>query len=411
MFRPANSPPHLITLVLLTAISVLTLNMYIPSLAAMGKELDVSYAEISLSLSLYMALTAVLQIIMGPIADRFGRRPVIVWSLIAFLVASIGCALAPDYLTFMAFRLLQGTAVSAAALARAIVRDTSPPNEAAVRLGKIGMAMALAPMIAPMIGGILESFFGWRSNFWAFTGMALALLWLSWTDVGETNPSKSTSIMEQLRKYPVVALSKAFWSYTFCLSFCAGVFFSYITGVPLIGFEHFGMSPGAIGAVMGIPPIGFLIGNWVTTRIGSSVALSSMMIWGRIVNLALLAIGLGVLLVGATHPAAFFVWMIAIGIGNGLSMPAANAGAMSVRPDMAGTAAGLSGAFAIFMGAVASAITGATLTISNHPETFFGILIAFGIAGLFAALPARAAERLRDTEAAQDPRSAESPEN
>lgn len=397
MFRPAKSPSSLTTLVLLTAISVLTLNMYIPSLTAMSLEFDVSYAEISLSLSLYMALTAILQIIMGPVSDRFGRRPVIVWSLVIFLIASIGCATAQDYWTFMTFRLLQGTVVSAAALARAIVRDTSSPNEAAVRLGKIGMAMALGPMIAPMVGGILEGAFGWRSNFWAFTGMAVALFWLTWTDVGETNPSESSSILEQLRKYPLIALNKGFWSYTLCMSFSLGVFFTYVTGVPLIALEHFGMSPAAIGAVMGLPPLGFMIGNWITSRIGNRVALSSMMIWGRIVTLVFLAIGFAVLLVGATHPAAFFVWMIAIGVGNGLTMPAGNAGAMSVRPDMAGTAAGLSGAFAILMGAAASAITGATLTISNDLETFFGILIAFGIAGLFAALLARAAERSQET--------------
>ncbi len=398
MFRPAVSPPGLSTLVLLTAISVLTLNMYVPSLAAMGTDFDVSYAEISLSLSLYMAVTAVLQIIMGPISDRFGRRPVIIWSLVVFLVASIGCAVAQEYWTFMAFRMLQGTVVSAAALSRAIVRDTSEPNEAAVRLGKIGMAMALAPMLAPMLGGVLEGVFGWRSNFWAFSGLAVALFWLTWTDVGETKPAGSSTIMEQLRKYPVIALDPGFWSYTLCIAFSLGVFFTYITGVPLIAVEHYGLSPAAIGAAMGIPPLGFLLGNWITIRIGNRVALSSMMIRGRIVTLAFLVIGLVVLLFGATHPAAFFTWMIAIGIGNGLTVPAGSAGAMSVRPDMAGTAAGLSGAFAILMGAVASAITGAALTVSNHPLTLFAILIAFGIAGLVSALPARNAEKLQPAE-------------
>lgn len=393
MFRTATTPPGLTTLVLLTGISVLTLNMYIPSLAAMGADLGVTYAEISLSLSLYMALTALLQIIIGPVSDRHGRRPVILWSLAVFLIASVGCALAQNYWTFMAFRMLQGSVVSAAALARAIVRDTSEPQEAAARLGTIGIAMALAPMLGPMAGGVLEGVFGWRSNFWIFTGMAIVLLWLVWADVGETNPAPSSSIGQQLRKYPAVVLNLGFWSYTLCMSFSVGVFFVYITGVPLVATERFGMSPALVGAALGLPPVGFMFGNWVTSRIGSRVALSKMMIWGRVITFVSLCAGLAVWLAGFTHPAAFFAWMIAIGIGNGLTLPAGNVGAMSVRPDLAGTAAGLSGAFVILVGGFASAATGTILTLSPTPTMLFVILIAFALAGLVLAFPARVTER------------------
>ncbi|NRA99054.1 MAG: multidrug effflux MFS transporter [Rhodobacteraceae bacterium] len=392
MLRPATSQPGLTTLVVLTGASVLTLNMYLPSLAALADDFGVTYAQASLSLSLFMVLMAVLQIVIGPISDRMGRRPVIFWTTVIFVIASIGCAMAQNFTTFLAFRMVQAAVVAAGALPRAIVRDTSPPQEAMARLGTIGIAMALAPMLSPMLGGVLGDLFGWRSNFWFFSSLGLFMLWLIWVDLGETNRAPEASLGAQFRKYPRVALDRGFWSYSLCLGFSLGVFFSYVTGVPLVAGETFGMSPTMIGAAMGLPPIGFMLGNTITARVGRRVSLSSMMITGRAVTLVGLVGAGACLMLEIDHPAAFFTWMIAIGVGNGLTLPAANAGAMSTHPDMAGTAAGLSGAFGLFMGAVATALTGALLQISPTPLVLLVILAAYGLAGLAAALPARKIE-------------------
>lgn len=393
MFRPSLSPPGLTTLVMLTGASVLAINMYLPTLADLAGDLSVSYAQASLSLSLFMILSAILQLVFGPIADRVGRRPVILFGFAVFSIASIGCALARDFQTFMVFRMIQTAVAVGATLPRAIVRDTSPPHEAAARLGKIGIAMALAPMLGPMLGGVLGSAYGWRSIFWGFAVMGLVMVWLTWTTVGETNTSPEKSIAAQFLKYPAVALDWGFWSYTLCMGFALGTFFVYVTGVPVIATEIFGLSPILVGAAIGLPPIGFMIGNTITARLGGKVFLSSMMIAGRSVTLAGLCGALLMWSAGVHHPLAFFGWMTAIGLGNGLTLPTASAGAMSVRPDMAGTASGLSGAFGILMGAVATAIAGAALGAVPTPGMLLALLFCFSIAGLIAAFPARSTER------------------
>jgi len=393
VFRSARSAPSQISLILLSAISVVSLNMHIPSLTAMSSDFGVSYADVSLSISLYMFLTAFLQIVAGPLSDRYGRRPVLLAAVTVFLAASAGCALAQDFWVFMVFRLVQGSIATAAVISRAIVRDSAPPQDAAVRLGEIGMAMALAPMLAPMLGGLLESGFGWRSTFWAFALAAAALWLLSWKDVGETNAGRHGSFGEQLKGYPALAADLGFWSYTLCMAFSVGVFFVYITGVPLVAAGYFGMSPVGTGLVMGLPPVGFMLGNWMVIRLGQKVQLSLLMTTGRLVTLVALLIAALLLYLGNADPLAFFPWMVAIGIGNGLTMPSANAGVMSVNPKLAGTASGLSGAITILMGAGAAAATALALDAAPRPATLLFILIGFAAVALVLAYTAKSAEK------------------
>jgi len=393
VLSPADSPPRQISLILLSAISVVSLNMHIPSLTAMSADFGVSYADVSLSISLYMFLTAFLQIVVGPLSDRYGRRPVLLAAVTVFLAASAGCAIAEDFWVFMGFRFVQGAIATAAVISRAVVRDSAAPQDAAVRLGEIGMAMALAPMLAPMLGGLLESGFGWRSNFWTFALAGAALCLLSWKDVGETNASRHGSFGEQLKGYPELAADTGFWSYTLCMAFSVGVFFVYITGIPLVATEYFGMSPVGVGVVMGLPPVGFMLGNWIVIRMGQKVPLSLLMMTGRLVTLIALLIAALLLSLGRADALSFFPWMISIGIGNGLTIPSANAGVMSVNPKLAGTASGLSGAITILMGAGAAAATGLALDAIPRPATLLSILIGFSGVALVLAYTAKAAEK------------------
>ena len=178
MRGPAKTPPHLGTLVLLTSVSILTLNMFLPSLPGIADDFGTDYATVSLSVSGYLAITAVLQIVLGPLSDRYGRRPVMIWSMVFYLFASLGCALAPSIGWFLGFRVLQSAVIAGSALSAAIIRDTTEEREAANLLGYVGMAMAVAPMLAPMIGGFLDTGFGWRANFWVYTAMGVLLMWL-----------------------------------------------------------------------------------------------------------------------------------------------------------------------------------------------------------------------------------------
>ena len=131
---PAKSPPQIVTLVLLTSVSVLSLNMFLPSMGQIAEDLEAEYALVSLALGGYLAVSAVLQLILGPISDRVGRRPVMLAGMAVFTLASVGCALAQDIWVFLAFRMVQCAVGVGMVLSRAVVRDTAPPQEAARRL-------------------------------------------------------------------------------------------------------------------------------------------------------------------------------------------------------------------------------------------------------------------------------------
>ena len=155
-FADNTTPPVLITLILVTSISVLTMNAFIPSLPALADDLGSSYAFMQIAVSGYLLMTAFMQLLIGPLSDRYGRRPVILISLVIFILASLGCILAEDGMTFMIFRMLQAAVASGMVLSRTIVRDLLAPNEAASMIGYMTAAMALVPMFGPMYGGAME---------------------------------------------------------------------------------------------------------------------------------------------------------------------------------------------------------------------------------------------------------------
>ncbi len=393
------TPPRTSTLIAVTALSVVSLNLFLPSLPAMADTFDVTYSVISLALSGYLAVTAVLQLILGPLSDRYGRRPVMLWSLVIFSLGSVGAALTSDVWVFLACRVLQGAIVSGSAISRAVVRDTKPPNEAAATLATIGSVMALAPMLAPILGGGLDAAFGWRGSFWAFTLLGLAALWLCHTDLGETNTQKQSDFSAQFRAYPDLIGNRVFWGYTMCLSFSSGVFFSFLAGAPFVAAQSYDIGPAQIGFAIAATPLGFMLGNMVTARLTGRFGLAQLMVIGRALTLLGLVPLLLTVLIVDPGPAIYFGSMIFIGIGNGFSIPTGSAGVMSVRADLAGSAAGLSGALMVGMGAILSWITTAVLVGAAPTVTFLVLLIAISTAALIAALYTMRIETLEMTRA------------
>jgi len=187
-----RTPPHLLTLILLTGFSPLSLNMFMPSLANIADDLLTDYATVSLSISGYLAITAVIQLIIGPLSDRIGRRPVLLAAVFVFTCASVGCILAQDIRTFLFFRMLQGGMTAGYTLSMAIVRDTRSERQAASLIGYIGMSMAIAPMLGPVLGGLLDTAFGWRANFVFYAVSGFILFAFCWFDLGETKIGRAS---------------------------------------------------------------------------------------------------------------------------------------------------------------------------------------------------------------------------
>ena len=396
MFSAATSPPRIFTLVLLTGLSVLSLNMFLPSLSNMAESFQADYALVSLSIAGYMGMTAVLQLIMGPLSDRFGRRPVLLAGLAVFTLASLGCVLATDIWVFLAFRMLQGAIVSGAALSSAVIRDMVPAPQAASLMGYVSMAMAIAPMLGPMFGGALDELFGWRASFMAFVGFGVVVFGLCWIDLGETSKNRSKTFAKQFQTYPKLFRSRRFWGYSLCMAFSTGAFYAFLAGAPLVTRTLFAMSPGTLGFYMGTITAGFFLGSFLSGRYAKRYPLTAMMISGRIDACAGLVVGLVLFQAGFVHAISLFGATIFVGLGNGLTMPSCSAGAISVRPELAGSASGLSGALTVAGGAVLDSITGTIISEANGVYVLLGVMLFASAMGLFAALYVLGIDRRAD---------------
>jgi len=385
LFQRPKTPPSILTLVIMAAVSAATLNIFLPSLPSMAEAFDVSYAVMQLAVSGYLLLTAVFQLIIGPLSDRYGRRPISIVSFSIFALACLGAALSTSIEAFFVFRFLQAAAVTGFVLSRAMIRDVYGPNDAASMIGYVTMGMALIPMLAPVFGGFLDAAFGWRANFWALTIFGVLLTAMIVFDAGETNTQQNASFLDQFRAYPELIRSKRFWGYAFTAAFSVGAFFAYLGGAPFIGAEYYGLTAAQVGICLGIPPTGYLIGNGISGLYASRIGIMRMVLIGTIAQATFLCGAVIVSLSNIENPWIFFAFLAGIGLGNGMILPSATAGVLNVRPKLAGSAAGLSGAMATFAGAVFSGwvasllgpgSTNFTLAICIFCSAFLGVVAA-----------------------------------
>lgn len=360
-FLNRSTPPHIVTLILLTGLSALTMNVFLPSLPGMARTFGVDYAVMQLSVSAYLAVSAVLQLLIGPVSDRYGRRPVILASLALFLLATLGTVLAPTAGWFLAFRMCQAVIAAGMLLSRAVVRDMVPGPEAASMIGYVTMGMSLVPMVGPIIGGALDEAYGWQANFALLGGLGLIVSVLVFLDLGETGVRREGGFAGQAAHFPALFASRRFWGYCLASTLSSGAFFAYLGGAPFVGGEIFHLSPATVGYFFAAPGIGYALGNFISGRWSVALGMDRMVLIGTSLATGSLAMGLLFELSGISHPVVFFPAVGLMALGNGMTLPNTNAGMMSVRPELAGTASGLGGAMAIGGGAALSALAGVLL--------------------------------------------------
>ena len=395
-FLDRTSPPHIATLILLAGVSAMVMNMFLPSLPNMTAYFDTEYRLMQLSVALYLAVSAMMQTVIGPVSDNLGRRKVLLWGIGLFMVATLGCIYAPTAEVFLFFRMCQAIIAVAMVLSRAIIRDLYDQDQSASMIGYVTMGMAVVPMISPGIGGLIEEAVGWKGNFWLFFLVGALLFWLVWADVGETAQPSSKTVLGQFREYPELLRSPRFWGYSLAAAFCSGSFFAYLGGAPFVGSTIFGMGEAELGFYFGAPAVGYFIGNGLSGRFATTFGVNRMVFWGSIANMFGTAVSLAIFAVGAGSPTSFFGMMTFVGIGNGLVIPNATAGALSVRPHLAGTASGLAGAIMIGGGAALSALAGLLLTPETGAYPLLYIMVLTGLAAVIAiAAVYRRERRLR----------------
>ena len=338
-------------------------------------------------------MTALVQLVVGPLSDRIGRRPILLVALGVFAAASLGCAMAQSAEMLLAFRTLQAGAISGYVLSLAIVRDTREGAEVVGLLGRIGMAMALAPMLGPILGSILDVAFGWRAVFVFYTAVGLGLVGVIWFDLGETVPRQSDAHDPAEQKMSRLLGAPVFWSYAFCTAFSIGAFYIFLAGAPLIASAVFGITPATLGLFVGSITAGFMFGSFLVSRLASRYPRRSVMLAGRLVACCEMLVGLLLLALGAQTPLLYFGSTIFVGLGNGLTIPNSNAGALSVHPRLAGSAAGITGALTLAGGAVLTTLTGIVLADSPAPENLLILMLMASFAGLLSAIVAIRLER------------------
>lgn len=385
-FLDRTTPPHIMTLVLMAGIAAMSMNVFLPSLPAMAAHFEVDYAVMQLSVSLYLATTAGIQLMIGPLSDRYGRRPTTLAGLAIFMVATIGCLLAPNAVVFLVFRMIQAAVATGMALSRAVVRDMVPQNEAASMIGYVTMGMAVVPMIAPAIGGGLDQLFGWKSVFVFLLLGGAGVFWLVWRDLGETATSTGMTFAEQARDYPELFASPRFWGYALGAAFASGAFFAFLGGGPLAADQIYGMTPFWTGLSFGAPATGYVLGNYLSGRFSVRVGINRMMLIGAWIVVLGLAVSVMVAAAGANHPALFFGFVTFVGLGNGFVIPNATAGMLSVRPHLAGTASGLGAAIMIGGGAALSQLAGIVLRGATSSLPLQLLMLATSIVALICAV-------------------------
>jgi DHA1 family bicyclomycin/chloramphenicol resistance-like MFS transporter len=321
--------------------------MYLPSLPDIGLALGASPSHVQLTISSYLAGFAVGQIVYGPISDQYGRKPVLVGSLLAYALASIGCTIATSIDMLIALRALQAfAAAGGVVLARAIVRDLYSGTRAARQLSTIAAIMALAPIIAPMFGGMLQSAFGWRSVFFSLFGIGMFAMLIAWILLPETLPKRTgppATVREMFAAFRVFLRHRPFLANLALSTAAFAGLFAWISGSSFVLQSFYGLTPFTFGVAFSAGGLGFMIGTSLAAtyvmRLGLDVTIG-------IGTLALagggLAMAAGVWLEIPSSavlivPAAVYLF------GLGLVLPQAQASALGPFPHRAGTASSLVG--------------------------------------------------------------------
>ena len=375
MFLNNKTAPHLLTLILMSGMSVTSMSVFLPSLPSMTEFFKTDYALMQLSISLYLACTAIVQLVAGPLSDYFGRRRVVLSALIILIFATIGCYLSKSIETFLFFRILQASIATLMVISKAIVRDMASPEKAASMLGYVTMGMSVAPMIAPSIGGLFETYYNWQATFLFVIILSFGLFLLCWFDLGETNKEKNKSLREQVSEYPILFASRRFWGYAFAAAFSTGTFFAFLGGAPFVGSKVFNLSPATMGVLFGLPALGFFGGNFLTGKFSMRIGIDRMILLGTIAQIFGMGMSLIISILGFGTAFTFFGFCIFIGIGNGLTLANSTAGMLSIRPSVAGTASGIGGAIQIGGGSALATLAG--FLLSNNEGAYALQIIMF----------------------------------
>ena len=345
----------------LSAVGPLTTDMYLPSLPDIARQLGASSAQVQLTISAYLIGFAAGQIIYGPVSDRHGRKPVLIGAIALYCAASLACALSTSIEMLIIARAFQALGGSGGiVLTRAIVRDIYSGAHAGRELSLIGLVMALAPVLAPILGGIIQTVFGWRVTFLALVGAGFAgaaVVWRLLPETLNTRAAEPVSLSSMLRSYRIVGRNPAYLAYLAITSASYAGLFAWISGSAFVLQDLYGLAPFDFGVAFALGSVGYMTGSAIAARLVIRLGLDGVLGLGGCAcaagGLAMIAaVGFGLMSsMSLVLPMAIYL------AGLGMVLPQGIAGAMTPFPERAGAASSLFG----FLQQTAAAVCGATV--------------------------------------------------
>lgn len=337
----------LLTITALFTLQPISTDLYLPSLPAITRYFNAGVSDAQMTLTVFVMAFGIAQLIAGPLSDRFGRWPTSVAATVIYTGASLACALAPTLDLLVIARLFQGIGACMALVnARAIIRDSYSPEDGARLIAKAGSIMAIAILIGPMLGGLLQTSFGWRAAFVALSIAGAVALSAVLTQIGETNQYKNphaTDPLPLLATYGAVIRNPMFIAYTAAQAASYGGLFAFLSGSSPVLQKVIGLSPQAYGMFFASCTLGYLIGTFICRR---ALRLYGLFHTIHLSALTVLCGGLlmaGLALAGLQHWAAIGGPMFIYLVGHGMCTPCSQAGSTAAFPKSAGSAAGLMG--------------------------------------------------------------------
>ena len=387
IFNNKNIKPSIILLGSLAASGPMALSIHVQSIPAISADFDTTYAVAQLTVSIFLIVFATSQLFIGPLSDIIGRRPVIFGGLVLLGLASLGATFAPSIEILILARVLQALGGCATLVVpRAIVQDIYEGNEAARMMALVAMIQSIAPLTAPIIGGVLDAIFGWRSIF-AFLALFICLLGL-WALVAlkETRPLENDGNTARwsdiFARYGRLLSSRIYVGYT--LAFAAGTsgFFGFLAVGPNLIIENMGLAPILFSVFLMLITLQFPAGNYVASKMTLFMSIDRTLLWGTLIGIGASIIFL--MLSPLTSLWTILLPMMLYAFSNGILFPNAMAGAASVDRRIAGTAASFTGFCQLGTGAIVALLISALPT--NTVKPYAMTLLILSIAALVGVL-------------------------
>lgn len=357
----ATGPLFTLALASISLIGPLAVHLFMPVIPAVKVALGLSEAMAQLTFSIALFSMAFATLVYGSLSDRYGRRPVLLSGLCLFLAGSAISAVASSIGVLVVGRLVQAVGAGCGiTLVRAIAQDVYGPARLVKAIAYLTMAYTIGPMISPMVGGVLIDAFGWRSVFGFALGAGGLIALGAYLAVFESRPPSPATRGggNVLRNYWTLLRHPRFTAFVLQSGFCTGSFLVAATAASGLMKELLHRPSAEFGVYFLLFPVGFLSGNFITSRIGNRAANETMVLAGSVLSLAAVTAQASLLLSGHVTPLTLFAPGFFITMAQGLSLSYAQAGAMAINPKLAGTAAGMGVFTQNFVGAMFAQLYG-----------------------------------------------------